>query len=246
MSKIIQRDRSVIPACDVSFEKFEEIIKETADIDGVGAYKIGFSLSLRYGLPKVVEIARKYTDKPLIYDHQKAGTDIPATGNEFAKIMKESRINAVILFPMAGPTTQKKWTRALQEENIEVIIGGLMTHDKYLYSEGGVIADEGISKDCGWLWMYRNGVDDMVNNYVVPGNKPYRIKKIREELEVHQRRIGIKLDELVFYAPGFVAQGGEISETAETAGKYWHAIIGRGIYKADNIKQAALELTSKL
>ena len=43
-------------------------------------YKVGLSLALDCGLPKVVEIAREYTDKPIIYDHLKAGTDIPEVG----------------------------------------------------------------------------------------------------------------------------------------------------------------------
>ena len=50
----------------------------------------------------------------------------------------------------------------------------------------------------------------------------------------------------MFYTPGFVAQGGKISDAARVAGDNWHAIVGRGIYKAKNKKQAALELTREL
>lgn len=100
--KIIERYRSVIPACDVpTLEEFEEIVKETADVEGIGGYKVGLELGLSYGLGRVVEVARKYTAKPIIYDHQKAGTDIPDTGKNFAEVCKRAGVDAVILFPQA-------------------------------------------------------------------------------------------------------------------------------------------------
>ena len=100
MPRIIQRDRSIIPACDFDILKFGEVVKATGDIEGVGGYKIGFVLGLTHGLQYVVEVARKHTDKPLIYDHQKAGTDIPEMGKEYAKLCKEAGIDAVIFFPV--------------------------------------------------------------------------------------------------------------------------------------------------
>lgn len=241
MPKIIQRDRSIIPACDVSaIEEFENLIKETQDIEGIGAYKIGFSLSLRYGLLKIVETARKYTSKPLIYDHQKAGTDIPETGNEFAKIMKESGIDAAILVPQAGPETQAAWTKALKENGLEVIIGGLMTHSKYLCSDEGYIEDSEV------YWMYRNAVSNGVTNFVVPANQPEKIAKIREDIIWYSSGTGKEITEPTFYAVGFGAQGGEIREAAKVAGNYCHAIIGRAIYKSKDIRKAALEYARQI
>lgn len=233
MGKIIKRDRSVIPSCDVELETYERIIKETADIDGVGGYKIGFFLGLECGLSKIVEITRKYTDKPIIYDHQKAGTDIPDLGKIFAKRCSKAGVDAIIIFPQSGPETERVWIEAAKEENLGVIVGGLMTHPKYKRSEGGYLADEAI------LEMYTLAADLGVTDFVVPGNKLEDIRKIKEVLE----ESGITP---TFYAPGFVAQGGEITEAAKVAGNYWHAIVGRGIYKTNDMKKAALELTSKL
>jgi orotidine-5'-phosphate decarboxylase len=228
MAYLIRRERSIIPACDVSLEVYEKIIRETAGIDGVGAYKVGFQLGLLYGLPKVVETAKKYTDKPVIYDHQKAGTDIPDTGKNFAETLAAAGVDAVILFPQAGPETERAWIRAAQQEGLGVIVGGWMTHAKYVASEGGYLLDDAV------LAMYANAAKEGVSDFVVPGNKPDVIAKIRALLEGE----GVKP---VFYAPGFVAQGGEISEAAKAAGKRWHAIVGRGIYTAEDIKAAALE-----
>ena len=231
--RIIRRQKSVIPACDVPLPLFKKLLRETADIDAIGAYKIGFLLGLGYGLPRVVEIARKYTEKPLIYDHQKAGTDIPDTGKLFAKTVKQAGIDAIILLPQAGPETGRAWIDAAMEEDLGVIVGGLMTHQKYLCSEGGYIADEAI------LDMYLTASEAGVCNFVVPGNRPEEIQRIRKALEAN----GFPP---TFYAPGFITQGGSISDAANVAGDCWHAIVGRALYEADDIREAALRLSKQL
>jgi len=234
--RIIQRDRSVIPACDVStIEEFEELVKQTCDVDGIGGYKIGFELGLGYGLERVVEAARKHTKKPIIYDHQKAGTDIPDTGKNFAKVCKKAGVDAVILFPQAGPETERAWIYHALDYGLKVIVGGRMTHPAYSVSEGGFITDGGA------LEMYRIAARAGVTDFVVPGNKPDVIKEVSEAVEAE----GAKLAR-VFYAPGFVSQGGKIEEGAKAAGNRFHAIVGRGIYQAPDKKAAALEHCSQL
>ena len=228
MKEIIIRKKSVIPACDVSVKLYERIVKETAGIDSIGAYKVGFQLGLSHGLSKVVKLARRYTDKPIIYDHQKAGTDIPDTGVNFAETVSCAGVDAVILFPQAGPETEKAWINECKNKGLGVIVGGFMTHPKYVRSEGGYILDDAV------LEMYLNAAKEGVSDFVVPGNKPDVIVKVKETLEKEKVKP-------VFYAPGFVAQGGTISEAAKAAGERWHAIVGRGIYKDDDIKKDALE-----
>ena len=230
MKRLISRDRSIIPACDVDFGRFQELIRTTCDIDAVGAYKIGFSLALSVGLPRVVEVARKYTNKPLIYDHQKAGTDIPETAGIFARILKEARVDAVILFPMAGPETQKAFIKSCVDLQLPVLVGAHMTHAKYLYSKGGYIADEAVEM------IYDLSKQMGVTDYVVPGNKPDVIRTIRQRLE--------GTIQPVFYAPGFISQGGKITEAAAAAGPRWHAIVGRAIFEQPDMYQATVALTT--
>lgn len=230
----IKMNKSIIPACDFdSIEEFEELVKETADVKGVGAYKIGFELGLKYGLPKVVKVARKHTDKPLIYDHQKAGTDVPFTGEKFAKVCKEAGINTVILFPQAGPKTEAEWIKACQKVGLGVIVGGEMTHPGYLESEGGFLRDDAPLK------MYQVAIDNGVKEFVVPGNKPEKIKQYKEFFDSK----GITP---ILYSPGLVTQGGSISDSGKAAGSHWHAIVGRGIYTAKDKKKAAEQLSKEL
>jgi orotidine-5'-phosphate decarboxylase len=232
--KIIARDRSVIPACDVeTLEQFEELVKQTADVPGIGGYKIGFELGLGFGLPAVVAAARKHTNKPIIYDHQKAGTDIPDTGRGYVRTMKKAGVDAIILFPQAGPETERAWIHQALDNGLNVIVGGRMTHPAYSVSEGGFITDEGA------LDMYRIAARAGVNNFGVPGNKPDVIKQVREVVEAE----GVSP---VFYAPGFIAQGGKIEAAAKIAGDKFHGIVGRGIYSAKDMHAAAVEHTSQL
>jgi orotidine-5'-phosphate decarboxylase len=45
---------------------------------------------------------------------------------------------------------------------------------------------------------------------------------------------------------GFIVQGGRITEVAKAAGDSWHAIVGREIYEAKDVRVAAKEMTSQL
>jgi len=229
---IIQTDRSIIPACDVgTITALKQLVESTCSVEGIGGYKIGFELVIPYGMKMVVETIRAFTDLPIIYDHQKAGTDVPFTGEKFARACKGA--DAAILFPQAGPETEKAWINALREAGFGVIVGGEMTHQMYLSSEGGFLRDDAP------LEMYRVAVQNKVADFVVPGNKPERIRQYRELIE----DMGT---EPTFYSPGLVSQRGEITEAAKAAGKRWHAIVGRALYESKDINATAKELTKKL
>ena len=229
---IVKLDKSIIPACDInSLEKLKQLVKETSSVEGIGAYKIGLELVIPFGLKKVLEVIKKITDLPIIYDYQKAATDIPELGEKFAKACKE--VDAVILFPQAGPVTEEAWIKAALKEKIKVIVGGEMTHKGYLESDNGFIKNDAPKR------IYEIAAKLGIKDFVVPGNKPEKIKEYREFLE----SLGITP---IFYSPGLVAQGGKITESAKMAGPYWHAIVGRAIYNAKDMNKAAKEMTKEL
>ena len=238
MEKLIVQQKSIIPACDVASQaKLKEIAIATSDIPGIGAYKVGLRLGLR-GLKRAVTIIRKYGDLPIIYDHQKGGTDIPDLGVEFAQDLKSFGVGAAILFPFGGAATERKWIEACQDAGLIVLVGGHMTQPEFLESEGGFIADSAPER------IYATAVENGVTNFVVPGNKVEFVVKYRQLLE---RLLG--KGNFTLYAPGFIKQGGSISETGDAAGENWHAIVGSALYKqegVENIRLAALELTSQI
>jgi len=217
--KLIKREKSVIVACDVEdLQFFRKIVETTCKIDGVGGYKIGSILVAKYGILNVLDSIKRFTNLPVIYDHQKSGTDIPELGPKFAEVLKD--VDGVILFPFGGPETQKKWTEALQEKGIRVLIGGHMTQKKFLSSEGGYINENAPEK------IYQLGAKMGVQDFIVPGNKIEIVAKYKGLLD---KILGP--GNFTLYAPGFIKQNGIISETARVAGNNWHAIVGRAIYK---------------
>ncbi|MAE42471.1 hypothetical protein CMO93_01760 [Candidatus Woesearchaeota archaeon] len=229
---IIKLDKSIIPSCDVSdLTKLKNLVKETCSVKGIGAYKIGLELCLKYGIPEVIETIRKYTNLPIIYDHQKAATDIPELGEKFAKAVKG--VDAVILFPFTGPETEKAWIKACKKANLGVIVGGEMTHKGFLEEDNGFI------NNAEALKIYEIAAKECISDFVVPGNKPEKIKMYKAFLEAR----GIKP---VFYSPGLISQGGNITKSAKAAGSRWHAIVGRALYNAKDINKAAKEMVKAL
>lgn len=228
---LIKLKKTIIPSCDVdSLEKLNKLVRETCSVKGIGAYKIGFELVIPFGMDKIVKTIRKYTKLPIIYDHQKAGTDIPEMGSKFMKACKLA--DAVILFPQAGPETEAAWIKSAQQAKMNVIIGGEMTHRAYLKSAGGFLDDSAPKR------MYEIATSMGVVDFVIPGNKP-------EKAMEYVNLIKTKIKNPVFYSPGLVTQGGSISDLAGKLDS-WHAIIGRAIYEAKNMKKAAKEFTSQL
>jgi len=228
---IINLNRSIIPSCDVdTLEKLSKLVKATCNVQGIGAYKIGFELCLKFGVPSVVKAIKKHTSLPIIYDHQKAATDIPEMGENFAKAV--NGVDAVILFPVMGPNTEKAWINSCKKAGLGVIVGGEMTHPGFSEKEGGYISEKESLK------IYDIASDFGITEFVVPGNKPAQIKKYKRFLE----NKGISP---IFYSPGLITQGGDITESAKAAGK-WHAIVGRALYNSKNINKTAKEMVKAL
>jgi orotidine-5'-phosphate decarboxylase len=239
MGKLITQRRSVIPACDVaSLEKLKQIVEATTGLSGIGGYKVGLELVIPFGLKRVVETIREQSQLPVIYDHQKGGTDIPELGLKFARAVKSSGVEAVILFPFGGAATEIEWIKACQGEGLVVLVGGHMTQPKFLDIEGGFISSDGPKR------IYELAAQNNTTDFVVPGNKTDFVLQYRQ---VIKEVLGE--GNFVLYAPGFITQGGNISETGQVAGEDWHAIVGSAVYKKEGVeamRQAALEATSQI
>lgn len=215
----------IIIACDVkSLKQLEILVESTCDIEGIAGYKIGFMLGLLHGLPRVVELAKEQSDLPVIYDYQKAGSDIPDMGVEFAAVMKEAEVDSAIVFPQAGPKTEEAFITALQKEGIIPLVGGEMTHPQFLAKDGGYILDDAPER------IYDIASKLGVEHFVVPGNKPDKIRKY----------IGMLPDNSKICMPGIGRQGGEIEAAFKACDGYSaYAIIGSAIHKSPSPRDAA-------
>ncbi len=234
--RIVEADKSVFLAADVEPEAFPDLMGQMQGVEGLGGVKIGFELGLGLGLKTCVEMVTDANpDLVSVYDHQKAGNDIPATSKNFARAMKRSGIDAAILFPFNGPVVERAWIGELQDQGVGVIVGGKMTHEQQAESEGGYIVDKAFDT------IFEIASDMDVADYVVPGNKPEAVEHFKQLLE-QIRGVG----NFTLWAPGFVDQGGDVSETGLVAGPRFNAIVGGGIYKAEDPNKAAADLGQKM
>lgn len=231
MKRLFSFSHGIIPACDVhDIKTFRELVEATCEIEGIVGYKIGAILGLKYGLPHLVRIVDEYTDLPVIYDHQKAGTDIPQMGKMFASICAEAGIKGVIIFPQAGPLTEEEFIDSLYENNLIPIVGGEMTHPKYLAKEGGFIRDNAPVE------MYKIAAKKGVEYFVIPGNKTGVIRK-------YHNLLSTMVKEPKYCMPGIGRQGGDIKSAFESLeGAQAYAIIGTGIYEQRDMAEAAKKL----
>jgi len=236
MKDLIKRNKAVVVAADVKgLDELEKLVRATCDVEGIEGYKVGFASALTNGLGNVVDAIRQYTKLPIIYDHQKGGTDIPELGTVFAEVVADSGCNAAILFPFGGAATQREWIKALKEKELTVLVGGHMTQKEFLTSERGYITDNSPHK------IYILAVDCGITNFVVPGNKIEFVRDYRKLIEFNMKGKKFRL-----WAPGFINQNGIITVFGEEAGDCWVAIVGSAIYKAKNMKEAAEMVTASL
>lgn len=225
---LFELKKGIIVACDVhSLEQLSKLVQETNDVEGVVGYKIGSILSLRFGLPAISLVARKQTRKPIIYDHQKAGTDIPQTGEPFAEACREGGIQGVIIFPQAGPETEVEYIKALFQKGLTPLVGGEMTHPKYLTQEGGFLRDNSPNE------IYETAAKCGVEYFIVPGNRP-------ESISGYRALLTPLVSNPKFCMPGIGRQGGDIKVAFKAAqGMPSYAIIGSAIYKQGDIRSNA-------
>jgi orotidine-5'-phosphate decarboxylase len=223
------RPRGIILAADLdSLSATIEFVSLAAEVSAVVAVKVGFTLALRHGLCRAVEAIQKRARVPVIYDHQKAGTDIPRLGEPFMAACQEAGVDAVILFPHAGPRTLESWVAAARNFSLVPIVGVTMTHEAYLSSEGGYIDDKAPASICAT--SLKIGVKD----FALPGTKPDIVAHYASGPLAGESDVSILM-------PGIGSQGGDMRIAFSAAQPHRrYAIIGSGIYSAADPKTALL------
>ena len=222
------KDKIVI-SLDASWADSIRAVRETADLDCVYGYKIGFYLSLTFGLTALVnKIREEAPTKKIIYDHQKAANDVPMMGIKFARLMRVSKVDHAILFPFAGPKTEEAWIKGCQDEGIDVIVGGKMTHEGFDSRSGGSISS------LSSLLIYRRAAEMNVTKFVMPPNDYNFYQSVCDDMKDYTK------EKPIIFSPGFGAQGCETNKYTDVP------IIGRAICGIADSRGATLEWHKKL
>jgi orotidine-5'-phosphate decarboxylase len=198
--------------------KLKEVVGNTHFLDEVAAYKFGIGQVTN--LDECCELVRSYDDGiPIIYDHQKAANDAPHIGRLFAEVFSEA--DYVILVPGFDPDLLMDWMDAARDQGLGIIVGSRPSFTDNI-SDGAIKS------------VYTQAANFGVYDFLVPGNLPGISRGIKEYLE----EIGVEKPR--FFAPGIGAQGGDIPAMLGAVGPFF-AIVGRGIYNAEDVTQAAQE-----
>lgn len=223
----LSRPTGIVIAADVAtLHELRALVELAVPVAEVVAIKVGFSLALRYGLPAVVRLVHEISPLPIIYDHQKAGTDIPQMGEPFAVLCRDAGVKGVIFFPLSGPKTLEGFVYAAIENELEPIVGLVMTHPSFLQSEGGFIADSAPDLICSLA------VAMGVRSFVLPGTKTDIVSKFAQG-ELARVEFG------TIMMPGIGSQGGSLAAAFKAAEPHRRlAIIGSAIYNAPDPKAA--------
>ncbi|MGC8849454.1 MAG: orotidine 5'-phosphate decarboxylase / HUMPS family protein [Candidatus Bathyarchaeia archaeon] len=226
-------DYGIIVACDVEdLKALCRLVKSTYDLEFVAGYKVGSPLAIRYGLRRISRVIKGISRLPVIYDHQKYGTDIPeiCAGPQL-KAVEASKIEGLIIFPQAGIETLKRTVESCLNAGITPIVGGEMTHKGYLEGEGGYISGGAPEK------VYRDAAALGVTHFVVPGNKPASIERYKGIIKMEG------VGNPVFMFPGVGrSQGGDVKAALKAIKPHrGFPIIGRGIYGEPDPRGAAMD-----
>jgi orotidine-5'-phosphate decarboxylase len=230
----LRAPRGIILAADMDgLKELRRVLSDVSVIPEIAAIKLGFSLALRAGLSVVVNTVREISPLPIIYDHQKAGTDIPQMGRPFAVLCRDAGVIGVIFFPQAGPKTFEAFVSGAIDENLIPIVGLVMSHPAYLQSEGGYIVDDAPKR------MAEKALQLGVTNFVLPGTKPKVVREFARGLLINTQ--------VTIMMPGIGSQGGSLQEACTACTPHRsYPIIGSAIYGAENPLNAAMSFAEQL
>ncbi|MBI4456638.1 MAG: orotidine 5'-phosphate decarboxylase [Acidobacteria bacterium] len=207
----------IICACDLdNLDAVRRLLEEVDSIEGLVGYKLGSLLALRYGLAAAVRAMREMTAKLLLYDHQKAGLDVPSMAAEYVKVCRDSGVDALILFPLAGPSAVDAFVSETLKAGLVPVVGGALPLKDYLARKGGYVMGTALTR------IAERAFDLGARDFIIPATDARAIRR-------HVRRFAGRGARL--FMPGIGPLGGDITNAFTAArGMSAYAIIGRAIY----------------
>ena len=236
MAKALKGDLGIVPALDIdSHEHLELVVRETSKREGVAGYKLGLTSVLRFGLQESLRRLRDLTDLPIIYDHQKAGPDMPDMAKKYTAMCKEADVDGLILFPVAGPTAVDRFVGEAIGAGLIPIVGGEIPVPDYGVSGGGYMLDDALDR------ILVRAVRNKADHFVLPAHDVAKIER-------WSKWIAANVPSPLLLLTGFGALGGSIETSFAAAAvcKRRFAIVGRLITGSKTPGEAAAQLFEQM
>ncbi|MFH1649434.1 MAG: hypothetical protein ABIA93_02710 [Candidatus Woesearchaeota archaeon] len=176
MAKIIETERSIVPAWNVKTSRFRKVLQGTANVEGIGAYMIGAVPILEHGLPEAVERAREVRQGvPLLYNHGGLGSDFEQLQSPVFQEIKRAGVEAVVLTGLAGPSVLSSWIRAAQTAGLEVVLEQMQPHSGFLSQNPMDTSDvlSGYLLPKAIIDAHKLAVSQGVRMFILPGESAY-------------------------------------------------------------------------
>lgn len=230
-------DHGIIIECNfASKKKLEDIVRSTSNIDFIAGYKIGAELAINSNIGDLVQIIRKSTPLPIIYDHQKFGADDPDfCGGSFLETLKDSGVDALIIFPHGGIESLKASISKCINIGLIPIIGGDMVHGGYTSEQHGYLDNSAPQK------MYIDGANFGAKHFVIPCTRLDRMK-------IYCHRLGSMVNDPVLFITGVGVEAcSDLVKACEIVKQYKsYAMIGKEITDADDYGIASRKIWEKM
>lgn len=236
MAKVLQGKLGIVPALDIdSPEHLELVVRETTKREGVAGYKLGLTSVLTFGLAESVRRLRDLTDLPILYDHQKAGPDMPDMAVKYTAMCEEAGVDGLILFPVAGPTAVDKFVGEAVRAGIIPVVGGEIPVPDYCASGGGYMLDDALDK------ILVRAVHNKADHFVLPAHDKAKITR-------WSNWIADNVKNATALVTGFGALGGtvEAAFSASSACPRRFAIVGRLITNSKAPGDAAARMFEQM
>lgn len=236
MVKRFSGNLGIVPALDIDqLDRIDEVVKATTGVEGVAGYKVGLSSVLRLGLAESIRRLRDITDLPLLYDHQKAGPDMPDMAAKFSQMSKDAGVDGLILFPVAGPTAVRGFVGEAINNGLIPVVGGEIPTPDYCAAGGGYLVDNALDM------IIEHSVDVGADHFVLPARSPERVAR-------WANWIGANVPDPVLFLTGFGPLGGSIADAyaAAAACQRKFAIVGRLITAAEAPGEAARRMYEEM
>jgi len=148
-----------------------DTIDATNSIPFVVGYKIGALPVLEAGLKDTLRSIRKISSKPLLYDHQKLGSDLPDIyKGRILDLIKSYGADGVFLFPLGGKEVLEAIINKCIEIELIPVVCGDLSYKGFFAEEGGYI-DIDVQQR-----IYLDAANYGVSHFMMSCNRVDRIK----------------------------------------------------------------------